>query len=437
MSRSAPRVGTYLFADCLIDAAYSAVTDPRMSFSQVQQPPMPYSNGLPPPPGLSTVPMVKKKKIEWPESVRSYVRRAFEPHHAIPGIAKEEVEAKLKEIISAATENNTLLTTDWDHMALPQVMISVAKQQAYWQQSSIAAYAGGPTYRLPHIDDQNKKRKSADLQDTTSPPWRTNNNNSIADRVTYATPVQAQRANALAESAGLKPSSKFQKNQDKRQKRFDGGYVSKYRSPTPEAATGPVIGRCEVLEKRYLRLTAAPNPDLVRPLHILKQTLEFLKKKWRKEANYSYICDQFKSLRQDLTVQHIKDKFTVEVYEIHARIALEKADLGEYNQCQTQLRALYAQGISGNHLEFKAYRILYFIHTANRTALNDVLADLTSAEKQDEAIKHALGVRSALAMGNYHKFFRLYLETPNMGAYLMDMFVVRERLSALAHICKA
>jgi len=88
-------------------------------------------------------------------------------------------------------------------------------------------------------------------------------------------------------------------------------------------------------------------------------------------------------------------------------------------------------------VEFKAYRILYFIHTGNRTALNDALAELTTAEKRAPAIKHALDCRSALALGNYHRFFRLYLDTPNMGAYLMDMFVNRERLAALANICKA
>jgi len=88
-------------------------------------------------------------------------------------------------------------------------------------------------------------------------------------------------------------------------------------------------------------------------------------------------------------------------------------------------------------MEFKAYRILYFIHTSNRTALNDILAELTTAEKEEKAIKHALSVRSALALGNYHRFFRLYLDTPNMGAYLMDMFVERERLAALCNICKA
>jgi len=224
---------------------------------------------------------------------------------------------------------------------------------------------------------------------------------------------------------------------EKRQKRFDGGYKSAYRSPSPPPSRGPVVGTNQELLKKYLRLTAAPNPANVRPEPILRQALVLLKKKWSEEENYPYICDQLKSLRQDLTVQRIKNDFTVEVYECHARIALEKGDLGEYNQCQTQLKAFYKQGLRGNANEFKAYRILYFLHTANRAALNDIMATLTPAEKKDKGIKHALDVRSALALGNYHRFFRLFAQTPNMGGWLMDMFVGRERLNALCFICKS
>lgn len=349
------------------------------------------------------------------------------------------MEAKLKETISAANESGVMYTVQWDSMLLPQQLIrqerlnQMARNLNLTTNEAIRADTPAATPR------SSKKRKSGDLADAASiedvPPWRMSVESrlSLQDRITNPTPDKRQNQ----EDTISKNNSKFQKQLEKRQKRFDGGYKSTYRSPSPAPTDGPVVGTCTTLEKRYLRLTAAPIPSLVRPEYILKQTMELLKKKWKKEQNYSYICDQFKSMRQDLTVQRIKNDFTVEVYEIHARIALEKGDLGEYNQCQTQLKALYQLGLKGSPIEFKAYRILYFIHTANRTALNDVLADLTTAEKEERAIKHALNVRSALALGNYHRFFQLYLDPPNMGGYLMDMFVHRERLAALCNICKA
>jgi len=81
---------------------------------------------------------------------------------------------------------------------------------------------------------------------------------------------------------------------------------------------------------------------------VLQRTLDELKKRWKQKPapTYNWMCSQFKSLRQDLTVrvllfhvciaddirtfiacgfqvQRIKNQFTVTVYEIHARIALE------------------------------------------------------------------------------------------------------------------
>ncbi|KAJ5050328.1 uncharacterized protein L3040_002211 [Drepanopeziza brunnea f. sp. 'multigermtubi'] len=402
---------------------------------QVRQSFAPPSNYVQQPPLAQRpigTPQPEKKKVAWPPSVRLYVQRSFEQANLLDDVTRPEMEAKLKQTITEATEAGTLETMDWENLPLPQHLIRIDRAQASaisWQMESLDARIGGVGKANVHITPTlSKKRKSQEMggDDNSMPPWR-NTNNRIEDRITQRNqPSQEEKL------------SKSQKNLEKRLRRFDGGYKSTYKpSPSPEPISGPVVGTCKILEKQYFRLTSAPIPSHVRPEPILRQTLDLLKKKWKKEGNYSYICDQFKSLRQDLTVQRIKNEFTVSVYEIHARIALEKGDIGEYNQCQTQLRALYAHGLAGSEVEFKAYRILYFIHTSNRTALNDVLADLTAAEKEEEAIKHALGVRSALALGNYHRFFRLYLDTPNMGAYLMDMFVVRERLMALSSICRS
>ena len=394
---------------------------------------------------VSSVSTAEKTKVDWPDTVRSYVQRAFAVENASPEVSREEMEIKLKQIIAQSVQNNSLRTIDWATALLPQQVIlqdrkapSIRAANIPWKNSVAPLMMNATNDKAP--ESLPRKRKSgemgpSEIQMEKVPPWQMGTQHKVLeDRITY--PDKRQRIDD-------KPKS-MSKSQ-KRKQRFELGQTAPLhqkqedsrRSPDPSTILnqGPVVGRCENLEKKYFRLTAPPNPETVRPLHVLEKTLDFLKKKWRTEQNYSYICDQLKSLRQDLTVQHIKTHFTVNVYELHARIALEKGDLGEYNQCQTQLRALYSQQLGGHPEEFKAYRILYFIHTCNRSDMNDVLADLTAAEKKHFAIKHALDTRSALALGNYHRFFQLYLETPNMGAYLLDMFVGRQRLVALSNIC--
>ncbi|KAI1394028.1 SAC3/GANP/Nin1/mts3/eIF-3 p25 family-domain-containing protein [Hypoxylon trugodes] len=414
-----------------MNTAYTAVPV-RQGFGQTYQaqPQYPYSTSANPPQSTTAMAsssgqQAQPQKFDWPDSVRSYVQRSFQSSNLDPSVTRAEMEAKLKETIRYTQDCGTMYTTDWDNMPLPQTLIKNERQRALMQSMVPPVLTEAVTAAaIPTTNP--KKRKSSDLSvpDSTA-PWRAAKGLSLEDRISKP-----------AMDGPLSARSKFQKNVEKRQRRGDGGYHT-YRSPSPPPPTGPIVGFNESLEKPYLRLTAAPKAADVRPERVLHHTLDLLKKKWRKDGNYNYICDQFKSMRQDLTVQRVRNDFTVSVYEIHARIALEKGDLGEYNQCQTQLRALYKAGLKGNSIEFKAYRILYFIHTANRTALNDAIADLTTAEKEERPIKHALDVRSALALGNYHKFFQLYLDVPNMGAYLMDMFVKRERLAALANMCKA
>ena len=147
-----------------------------------------------------------------------------------------------------------------------------------------------------------------------------------------------------------------------------------------------VVGTCTDLEKEYFRLNEAPHPSTVRPEAVLRQALHRLKSRLAsKEVDYEpYGWSQLKAIRQDLLVQHIRNSFAVEVYETHARIALENGDLNEYNQCQTQLFEHYQEGISGSELEFLAYRILYYVYLGGNPKYQEgdrgmlkILAELT------------------------------------------------------------
>ena len=69
--------------------------------------------------------------------------------------------------------------------------------------------------------------------------------------------------------------------------------------------------------------------------------------------------------------------------------------------------------------------------------INELLATLSLEEKENGSIAHALEVRKALSSRNYHRLFRLYNSAPNMGGYLMDFFVERERVAACCIICKS
>jgi hypothetical protein len=229
-----------------------------------------------------------------------------------------------------------------------------------------------------------------------------------------------------------------------------------------------IVGISEKLEKKYLRLTQAPDPAIVRPERVLRLAMERLLKLWRTEPSnargiepkdrafvrdYKYICEQFKAIRQDLTVQHlVHSPLTIEVYEHHARIALEVGDGSEYNQCQTQLKGLYTDNpeLCGNQEEFIVYRILYNLITGNRSALTGMMREIqksraeeakahpdkpaeplfTSTPIPSSAISHAFKVSLAALGGDFYTFFHLYPLLPYQAPEILRQYASGLKFSA-------
>ena len=320
---------------------------------------------------------------KWPQSLHDYAEKAFAACRTEG--EKNKMQSRLTEIIQEAIMQGILHSRRWEYESIPTV------------------------------NDHSNSESVLQQQQPANKPSTTKQDRAKRFKMEYDKHIEGKR---LAEKVQpLEEDSAFS---------LEGEVV---------------VGTCEKLEKPYLRLTSAPEPHTVRPLRILKKTFALLQQRTKEGAEYTgYLCDQFKSLRQDLTVQRIQNEFTIHVYEENARICLVNADLGEYNQCQTQLRSLYALGIKGGaEDEFLAYRILYFLHTKNTSALNLLLKELHKNQMHKfPAVAHALQVRAALASKNYPLLLgKLYQNAPNMGIHLMKQFVGRERIAACKSICLA
>jgi len=262
--------------------------------------------------------------------------------------------------------------------------------------------------------------------------------------------VLDNRAKRFGGSINTKTSPRSTNEFDKYMGKGLIGGLSKLDENDYERMT--VKGTCQILEKEYLRLTAPPKAERVRPQPVLERHLQNLIKEHATTTSRDYVwfCSHLKAIRQDLTVQRIFNNFAVLVYETHARIALQEMDLNEYNQCQTQLKELYVtlsdcQKALVNQNEFIAYRLIYYVfllgnkkYEGGSSDLFDIMLSLNPEQRKHHMIDYALKVRSAVADSNYHIFFRLQnnAPTPSM-AFLIDYLVPGVRFWALQRVCKA
>lgn len=260
-------------------------------------------------------------------------------------------------------------------------------------------------------------------------------------------------------------------------------------TPTSESevtstAGEQLVGENQNLEKPYLRLTTFPRKQDVRPLTVLHKSLEHIKERYLQEEDFAWANEQLKSVRQDITVQGIRNSFVLQVYETHSRILLEHGDLNEFNQCQTMIRSLTEGTVvndnetlvlsSGASIskraakkrrrkrcqplqqtpqcadEFRAYAILYALVQRSWMQLKKELmrvqpmlghkaskSSSSFSKNKNGASLHALAVVHAVEQHNYRSFFALYNSAPHMSVYLMDFMLKRVRVNAYERIISA
>lgn len=215
-----------------------------------------------------------------------------------------------------------------------------------------------------------------------------------------------------------------------------------------------IIGTCTVIEKPYFRLTSEPQSCDIRTLATIKQAFKLLMIRWKTKPkkDYLYVGGQFKSIRQDLRVQHIRSKLTVDVYEENAKICLEVGDFSEYNQCQAQLKELYliSNDYCQNMLLFLSYRLLYESVTKNFASVSSIIKSQKiylrtssslnkysfayQSERMRKHMQNVIQIIRALYKMDYYNFFRIYQILNKYAQYILDQILFKIRYKTVLKI---
>ena len=316
-----------------------------------------------------------------------------------------------------------------------------------------------------------KEKKSSDSKKRKRSPSRESSSSSSglsaapapppasAPQPTFADlyPMPRRRAGSIASAGPIASMSATSSELQKRSERAERFLPSasdlalaaaRAAAPPAHASThgGALRGQSAMLEKSYMRLTTLPNAADVRPLPVLRQAFDLVKRKWEAERDYVYACDMLKSIRQDLTVQHLTQAdgprcaFAAHVYETHATIALQSGDLGEFGACQAALVPLHAARPSARAAEFGAYRLLHAaaLRGASLAAeLHGILSSLRPEAAADPAVTQALQLGVALQSDDEIRVLEVLPRLHGFGACLFTPQLPQLRERALHRLCRA
>lgn len=406
-------------------------------------------------PGQTSTQESQEAGQNWPPSLQEFVNNSFIRSSLLSNSDKVMFNTQLQSLMEKALSTGKIWENDWETQKIPILDKSCKKLELEClnkkPKTKREDLTPTSTVFLPPPKRQKTKKKQSNTLPATLP----------------ATPnITTKSSNT--EVFGLNKESEFNSAEKKKQRMARFGAESLTPEPfkriNEASSTKVIVGKCEDLEKHYLRLTSEPDPYKVRPQRVLEKSVKFILDKYKGDllAGYSYVNNQFKSIRQDLTVQHIKNDFAMQVYETHARIAIENNDLGEFNQCQSQLKYLYYlkkksdKNLSNNvysvELEFTCYRIIYMLMMGNYSEIYKLRLELCSnkpkakGKKQIElldCIEKAFLLQSYQIHGDYHKFFNTYnffksIPSMNLASHLIKHFLVsKERIKSLNTIAKS
>ena len=361
-----------------------------------------------------TAPVVQEKKpVPSSEGLKNYITRAFSKCQS--DAERDHMEKLIKEVIAHKKSTGLFNLQDWDKAELPLL----PREQVVLVQTPLNPPIHHPPQHPPHHPPHHPQHHHPTHSHTSKPDVQSLSNDQIQKRKTRFKQYEIEEDS--------KP--KTHKTETKVTEEIQSDWK--------------IIGTSTDFEKPYFRLTSKPDPKTIRPENILKKALAYFKEKWRKgEIKYEYFSEQLRSIRQDLTVQGIRNKFSVEIYQAHIRLALEAQDLDQYNSCMSRLFELYKEGLPGRipvivTQEFKAYQIIYFTLQHLFIQLEKCLKNLTEDEKKSSEIKQAMSLNSALLQGNYHQVFQIRPNLLHFGPFLFDIFVPKIRALSLVKICKA
>lgn len=368
------------------------------------------------------------KNPSWPPSLVGYVAMSLS---AAPHL-KQATEAVLRRKINSAVENDRLHVIDWKNeppaylQAKDEYMKK--KRQKGNLHISFDSSSGERSSRK-----KRSKRRSSDFQIGDLAPDEDLKRNDRTRRFQGVPPTSSSglTTQELGQFGMLPSYGRGKRGPPVSRKGFDAG---------TDWSQLKIVGTCERIDKKFLRLTTAIDPSTIRSEGVLHRSLAWVQQRWAEKTNYKDINTQFKSIRQDLTVQSINNGFSVKVYETHARIALEVGDLSEFNQCQTQLMILYETLAEhrAHFFEFLCYRLLYFLITNQQSALHSMMAGMTSQQRASPLVQFSLSMRRLKDECNYQRFFKTYkANAPLHAAYLTSKLVPVMRYKALRRVAKA